>query len=468
MMRIIVFLLALSAVIAYAHSPVDGEVIHISDSGFEPQTLEIETGTTIVFENAGKDVHWPASNIHPTHEIYPEFDPKNVIRPGENWNFTFTKPGMWKYHDHINPEFTGTIHVIGEQNLAAKIYDWLRKLSASITAMMALEDSRFNESITINSEDIFDNDDSLYSYVKKFGPKQTITRLYELKPKFGNCHNVAHKAGRFTYEIFGEKAFRLCTLECHSGCYHGAIEAYLKEHGTEGISEALNVICGSEQNKFLEQQCIHGIGHGLTAWSNYELFEALKGCDLLSQPQSCYTGVFMENIVGSLTEDHITKYLNENPKYPCTIVDDKYKNACYLVQTSQMIKLFNGNFSKIASTCMEVPEQYRYSCFHSMGRDISMGQRDPEEAIQFCSLAPKGESKNACLAGAVQDMFWDPSNQETALRFCKLLADEDEKGVCYSEVGARAKDLLSSEEVEAFCQKAEEYQEICRLAAQNN
>ena len=54
---------------------------------------------------------WPASNIHPTHMIYPEFDAKRPVASGKDWSFTFTKKGTWRYHDHLNPEATGTVVV---------------------------------------------------------------------------------------------------------------------------------------------------------------------------------------------------------------------------------------------------------------------------------------------------------------------------------------------------------------------
>ena len=85
--------------------------IHMSEDGFSPSTLNIKQGQTVKFINDGKEDHWPASNIHPTHLIYPEFDPKRPISPKESWSFTFNKIGIWRMHDHLYPEFTGTITV---------------------------------------------------------------------------------------------------------------------------------------------------------------------------------------------------------------------------------------------------------------------------------------------------------------------------------------------------------------------
>ena len=64
-------------------------IIHMTDQGFSPEKATIKQGQTIGFVNDGKDDRWPASNIHPTHEIYPQFDPKRPIAPNKSWNFTF-------------------------------------------------------------------------------------------------------------------------------------------------------------------------------------------------------------------------------------------------------------------------------------------------------------------------------------------------------------------------------------------
>src|SRR5688572_30991888 len=60
----------------HAHSadPTSEQFVHLQTSGYEPRTLTIPAGTTVVFENKSTTDLWPASNIHPTHEIYSDFD----------------------------------------------------------------------------------------------------------------------------------------------------------------------------------------------------------------------------------------------------------------------------------------------------------------------------------------------------------------------------------------------------------
>jgi plastocyanin len=74
--------------------------------------LTIKRGETVKFVNFAENWDmWVASNPHPTHELYPEFNAGRVIRVEESWSFTFTKAGSWGYHDHLHPQCGGTITV---------------------------------------------------------------------------------------------------------------------------------------------------------------------------------------------------------------------------------------------------------------------------------------------------------------------------------------------------------------------
>ncbi|MBA2524871.1 MAG: cupredoxin domain-containing protein [Pyrinomonadaceae bacterium] len=97
---------------ALAHEGDEGGlVVHVTEEGFEPQSVEIGPGETVVFENEDDEGHWPASDSHPTHEEYSAFDPKRPIQPNTQWSFTFEEPGEWEYHDHMNPYLMGKILV---------------------------------------------------------------------------------------------------------------------------------------------------------------------------------------------------------------------------------------------------------------------------------------------------------------------------------------------------------------------
>jgi plastocyanin len=86
-------------------------LVTLTPSGYEPSDFSIKKGTTVTFKNTTGKPHWPASNLHPTHEIYSEFDPQRPLAPDEAWSFTFNKVGTWNFHDHIRSYYSGKIYV---------------------------------------------------------------------------------------------------------------------------------------------------------------------------------------------------------------------------------------------------------------------------------------------------------------------------------------------------------------------
>ena len=85
--------------------------MQLAKGRFTPTDVQIKRCTTIIFKNTDTMPHWPASDFHPTHGTYPEFDPLVGIAPGKEWAFTFDKVGKWKYHDHLYPMIHGVIAV---------------------------------------------------------------------------------------------------------------------------------------------------------------------------------------------------------------------------------------------------------------------------------------------------------------------------------------------------------------------
>lgn len=316
-------------------------------------------------------------------------------------------------------------------------------------------------------DQLLSDDQFLKTILKKAGPKLVVDKLASLMPQKNLiCHDRAHEIGRFSYEIFGPEAFKLCSSQCHSGCYHGAAEAFFASNGTANLQQNLSLICQGQSNRFFSHQCIHGVGHGLMAWSNYELYDALNICDGLEGGEaqtSCYTGVFMENIVGGLSVEnaqanfspsrHYTKYLTSDPHYPCSQVPEKYKGSCYFLQTSRMIQLYQGDFQKIAQSCLTAPTQYQKDCFQSMGRDVGgTSKHNVKLAISKCQYAPQGQMRQECLSGAVQDTFWDPTGKDEAISFCTILSDNGERDRCYQTIASRASEVLVGSDLYTFCQ----------------
>lgn len=342
--------------------------------------------------------------------------------------------------------------------------------------------ARDRATISINKPDINDkqiatDDVLLKRYVAAYGPVQAITQIKTM-PGI-DCHQRSHKIGRLNYEVAGSKAFKVLNSECQSGYTHGATEAFFRDKGTNNLSSNLALICQNEENGFYAHQCFHGIGHGLMAFNDYDLPEVLKTCDGLekrsqSNKESCYSGAFMENVVGAIAVDdakasktseyHTSSYLSDDPLFPCNSVENKYKSTCYFFQSSRMLQILGSDFQKIVSNCEKIEQEYQYNCFSSTGRDVSNSfSMDIAGIEKSCGYAQREEMQLSCIGGATQDKFWDQSEQDEALSLCRGFAKDNVKQRCYIELANRARDIIAkAEDRRAFCAKYEtKYTESC-------
>jgi plastocyanin len=86
-------------------------VVSYDGNGFSPANLAVKAGTRVTFRNDSSASFWPASNVHPTHQLLPGFDARQAIGAGGTYSFTFTSPGAWQYHNHLRAAQGGTITV---------------------------------------------------------------------------------------------------------------------------------------------------------------------------------------------------------------------------------------------------------------------------------------------------------------------------------------------------------------------
>ena len=444
-------------------SPPAGELtIAYSGIEFRPKRLEAPIGQRITFVNESDVRVWPASNIHPTHEILPGLDAQGPVEPGQSWSFVFEEVGFWRYHNHLSPNQSGIVVIAGDPGAVR-----------AEPLLIDPGDVTFQEVGAVSVEDlvdVFQDDTLLGTFVERYGPAGTVRILSENADRVGvDCHQRAHVMGRLAYEEFGAAAFSLSGHECHSGGYHGATEAFFRDRGTSHLESDIAIVCGATLNDFFRHQCVHGIGHGLMAWTSYELFDALELCALLAtvaDQGSCYSGVFMENVVGGLSGSmgHFTEFLSDDPHFPCNVVDDRYVVPCYFYQSSRMVQLLRSDFQQVAATCAEAPAVAHQVCFASMGRDVGgITRGNPEKAIELCSYVEHPANRLECLGGAAQDYFWDPSGADDALTFCEILSDDDEKRRCYSIIVDRAAFVFDDEQARSeFCEGVEEvYKQGC-------
>lgn len=428
------------------------DVKYTPQGEFVPERLDVTTGDTVTFINTSDTWVWPASNIHPTHEILPSFDPRQALAPGESWEYTFLENGYWRYHNHMDASQTGLVVSSGGPEPD------LPPLAAT------LEDVAFAEApAPADGVRLMDDEAALEQFVLAYGPAAAVAALKTAEVDTGrDCHAAAHTVGHVAYERFGAAAFALASHECHAGALHGTMESLFAERGTSQLTEDAATICAFGDNSFLEHQCMHGVGHGLLAWTTYELPEALDLCDLMpthANRESCYGGVHMENGIGGLSGlmGHTTEYLDANdPHFPCNILREHHVPGCYFWQTSNLY-MFGYETPEVVAACEDAPESSAWSCFWSLGRDVgSIHREDPAAAAAQCSLAGTVDRISDCIRGAALSRFTEPGNAAFSAELCTIAEAGEHPQVadgCWEVVMRDAPHIFGDpDDLRAFCE----------------
>ena len=168
------------------------------------------------------------------------------------------------------------------------------------------------------------------------------------EPRFSEtCHSVMHALGKKFYDVSATKKLQELPPEieyCSYGFFHGLMEAYVTEHGSEiGAREACSSLSNSvsDGSPFLFFDCVHGLGHGIvdqlvsrTSTDSLRILSlGLSACRGLSKDDQereyCESGVFME--LGTLYADsnYPLQLDKENPYAFCESQSDAVtRRAC--------------------------------------------------------------------------------------------------------------------------------------------
>lgn len=272
---------------------------------------------------------------------------------------------------------------------------------------------------------------------------QLIQRLENEDPEIRrDCHPVVHAIGRETYRIKGNihDSFAACDQTCHSGCYHGSVERFLRGEklyaevgrhpSTAELKQKAALACDPKLPVRLRFQCLHGLGHALMFFSRYQLLPSLQACDALPEDwsrSSCYGGVFMENVFNATPESRDLSPIDYH--YPCNKLAHQYRSECYVMQTSRMTELGLAT-ERIFEECDRAGE-YRRQCMLSVGRDLSNDVRlgNSREIAQKCQRV-SGDSRLACMQGVVYALIDNTWDGRYALPFCATFTQPNDQNSC--------------------------------------
>ncbi len=341
----------------------------------------------------------------------------------------------------------------------------------------ALSSSKSIYDIYLCGNDASCMDDIAEELLKVKNAEELLAELDELGKRNSDvlyqCHPVTHAIGRMLYKKLLQEGghlgdtFQECDHTCHSGCFHGAMErvfftedALGTPHVTQKIlMEKVPQVCeifgyGTEGN--IKFQCLHGLGHAVLFFMDYNLTESLDICDTLPttwDQTSCYGGMFMENIFAS---NKSARYLNDDPHFPCNAIEEKYRKECYIMQTSRMFEL--GLAPEETGKECENAGDYRHHCMQSIGRDLSGNARTDPKSVTICTNLTATTYNQYCITGviyALADNSWDG---RYAFPYCDSLPS-DYTEYCYKTVinYLRSSIFISKSAITSSCEAHSSY-----------
>lgn len=257
------------------------------------------------------------------------------------------------------------------------------------------------------------------------------------------CHPVVHAIGRETFAKTGtvHDSFAACDQTCHSGCYHGAMERFIRgDQGNDSAAQHISdkeletkttTACPADQPSRFRFQCLHGLGHALLFSLDYKLEKTLGTCDKLLTAwdrSSCWGGIFMENLFPSdpaKMDVSPTDY-----HYPCSKLGDQYKNDCYVMQTTRMSTM-GLDATGLFTECRKAGA-YTLSCIQSIGRDLSNDARikDPRLTSVKCELGENDQEHRACIRGVIYALIDNTWDGRYAFPFCQTFAVDSNSIYC--------------------------------------
>jgi hypothetical protein len=416
-----------------------------------------------------KQSFWPASDFHPTHNLYPEFDPKKPIAQNSSWVFVFDKSGKWTYHNHLFPSQIGTIIVLNKNGIVEQTGS---PCNTNPNQQQCWSD-QINQAL---------NTEGLSAAFEK------VKFLYGTQSQFAsNCHAYAHKLGEAAYQLLAQnKPVPLSDAAsyCGYGFYHGLMEKLLLN---ENDMVRAGDFCGSvykDQNIVSGDACYHGIGHGAEAlavsdpgvWREPDKMfsNAVSICQVASRQDSvrfsrCSSGVFMEASSYYADGTYQLKFDKNNPISICADLQDKVKLNCY-TQLYPVLKMLAGeDLAKAAKFVEQIKEDnYAQESIETLsGSMVNVQAKDHKKDIAVCR-GMQARLKLYCIKGlAVGFLLNSTPGQmfERTSEFCKNSGlTKAEETACYDVAQRQAKDSSSESEIKAYCKEIPEIyrNEICK------
>jgi hypothetical protein len=303
-------------------------------------------------------------------------------------------------------------------------------------------------------------------------------------------HQMAHRLAR--QAVAGRSGDAAVIAGCRpvfaSGCYHGVVEAAVRQAGRID-TPSLERLCATVETGGAGPggtfECLHGLGHGLLGALRHDLPATLRACDALSTPRraaSCHAGAFMEGVIAAVQpaavhEGHVHPAEHPaapprmaldpaDPYSPCRAWGDPYADACWLFQGFVILRANGFDAARALRVCDDAPDGRAPRCYEAVGHQLTgLFQKGDAWILEQCARG-RPPLVARCAAGAalaLDAMDWTGAR---AARLCAA-APTSWKDGCYRSAAGALVDLATPAERARLCDAVEPaWIPACREAAE--
>lgn len=260
-------------------------------------------------------------------------------------------------------------------------------------------------------------------------------------PPTGDTHLLGHEVGEMLYRKHGIDGLRQCSRSFLMACYHGLV---IRAVGTEGERDLGTIfeVCQSDHN--LLSQCAHAIGHGLLAWTGYDVAKTLTMCTHVSEEvrYNCFDGVFMEHVYRVFTpRSGLADATRNQPHDLCQSMETDYQRACYANQPPYWFALYGGDLKRVGAACSVLPDSTnRAACDDGYARlTYTMANGDPGKAHGFCQVLGESRTDACYLSMVLASSSYRRNSAHFSQTMCASVRDPAMGQYCADAVGSRHK-----------------------------
>lgn len=297
-----------------------------------------------------------------------------------------------------------------------------------------------------------------------------VLKVAEFPPDI-DLHLLGHTVGDELFKQEGLEGMKYCTHDFRNACSHSIVIGALLEDGL-GVFDVVNDVCKKAPGgPGAYTMCFHGFGHGVLAYTEYEIPDAIELCKRVgTEPYNdreyheCVGGAVME-MNGGVHDPEVwsakfDKYINsENPIALCQAeyMPEETKPICYSYITPFLFDAAGGVhqdrdpevFRKAFTYCDAAePGINQDTCYSGLGkefivlvqdRDIRKIEDTPDEklalAAEWCDLAGNERARDLCKLEILNSLYWGGENHyNVSLRYCGLLSPQQLKNECFARV----------------------------------